>query len=83
MKDKEKFIFKDLEKILKDKKYISKENKKKLNYDTKLVDLGMDSLDVCEFNLNVEVKFDIYIPEGNAEELNSLRDYIDYIKPQI
>jgi acyl carrier protein len=43
-------------------------------------DLGMDSLDRYELVYRVEEEFDISIPDGNAGELKTIKDYVEYIE---
>ena len=43
-------------------------------------DLGADSLDVVELVMALEEKFDIQIPDADAEKLISIQDVVDYIE---
>ncbi|MGP1506737.1 MAG: acyl carrier protein [Campylobacter sp.] len=43
-------------------------------------DLGADSLDVVELIMALEEKFDIQIPDADAEKLISIQDVVDYIE---
>lgn len=43
-------------------------------------DLGADSLDLVELIMAVEEKFDISIPDEEAEKIETVQDTIDYIK---
>jgi len=43
-------------------------------------DLGADSLDVVELVMAIEEEFDICIPEGDAEGLDTVGSLIDYVK---
>jgi acyl carrier protein len=53
----------------------------KISLDSKFVDdLGADSLDIIELIMQVEEKYDIQIPDKDAEKLVYVRDVIDYIK---
>ena len=42
-------------------------------------DLGADSLDVVELVMALEEKFDIQIPDTEAEKLISIQNVVDYI----
>ncbi len=42
-------------------------------------DLGADSLDVVELIMALEEKFDIEIPDGDAEKLIKIEDVVKYI----
>lgn len=56
--------------ILKDTLYI---DEAELIDDASLSDdLGMDSLDSVEFVMEIEKKFNIYIPDENIEKVNTL-----------
>jgi acyl carrier protein len=43
-------------------------------------DLGADSLDLVELIMAVEEKFDISIPDEDAEKIETVQHTIDYIK---
>ncbi|MFZ4665493.1 MAG: acyl carrier protein [Prochlorotrichaceae cyanobacterium] len=43
-------------------------------------DLGADSLDVVETVMALEDKFDIEIPDEDAEKIVTVQDAVDYIK---
>ena len=42
-------------------------------------DLGADSLDVVELVMALEEKFDIEIPDDEAEKIQTVQDVMDYI----
>jgi acyl carrier protein len=42
-------------------------------------DLGADSLDQVELTMGLEEKFDIEIPDEDAEKIRTVQDAIDYI----
>ena len=42
-------------------------------------DLNADSLDVVEFIMALEEKFEIKIPDEAAENIKTVRDVVDYI----
>ena len=49
--------------------------------DAKFVeDLGADSLDVVELVMALEEKFDIEIPDDEAEKIQTLNDVVTYIE---
>ena len=43
-------------------------------------DLGADSLDVVELVMALEEKFDIEIPDEDAEKIQTVKDALDYIQ---
>ena len=43
-------------------------------------DLGADSLDVVELVMALEEKFDIEIPDDEAEKIQTVKDVVDYIE---
>ena len=43
-------------------------------------DLGADSLDVVEMIMALEEKFEIEIPDSEAEKIQTVQDVIDYIE---
>ena len=43
-------------------------------------DLGADSLDTVELIMEFEKEFDITIPEEKAENIQTVKDAIDYIE---
>ena len=49
--------------------------------DSKFIeDLGADSLDVVELVMALEEKFDIEIPDEDAEKILTVKDAINYIE---
>ena len=46
-------------------------------------DLGADSLDLVELIMAMEEKFDISIPDEDAEKISTVQDAIDYIRNAI
>jgi acyl carrier protein len=55
-------------------------NADEVKEDSKFVeDLGADSLDVVELVMALEEKFDIEIPDDEAEKIKTLKDVVDYI----
>ena len=52
-----------------------------VNPESKFVeDLGADSLDVVELVMALEEKFEIEIPDSDAEGIQSVKDVVDYIE---
>ena len=43
-------------------------------------DLGADSLDIVELIMSMEEKFDVEIPDDEAEKLKTVQDAVDYLK---
>ena len=43
-------------------------------------DLGADSLDVVELVMALEEKFDIEIPDEDAEKISTVKDAMDFIQ---
>jgi len=43
-------------------------------------DLGADSLDLVELIMAMEEKFDISIPDEEAEKISTVQDTIDFVK---
>lgn len=49
--------------------------------DSKFIeDLGADSLDVVELVMALEEKFDIEIPDEEAEKITTVKSAIDYVQ---
>lgn len=46
-------------------------------------DLGADSLDTVELVMAFEEKFDIEIPDEDAEKMRTVGDAIDYLKGKL
>lgn len=46
-------------------------------------ELGADSLDTVELVMALEEKFDIEIPNGDAEKMQTISDVIRYIESKI
>ena len=56
-------------------------NADEVKEDAKFVeDLGADSLDVVELVMALEEKFDIEIPDDEAEKIQTVKDVVDYIE---
>ena len=49
--------------------------------DSKIIeDLGADSLDVVELVMSLEYKFEVDIPDSDAEKLITINDVVTYIE---
>ena len=46
-------------------------------------DLGADSLDIVELVMEIEKRFEIEIPDEDAEKISSVQDAIDYITSHV
>ena len=56
-------------------------NADEIKDDAKFVeDLGADSLDVVELVMALEEKFDIEIPDDEAEKIQTIADVVTYIE---
>jgi len=56
-------------------------NKDQLSIETSFInDLGADSLDQVELVMEFEERFDLNIPEEDAEKIQTVGDSIKYIK---
>ena len=73
----DKKIFDAVSGIISDKLGVSEsEITEKANF---VSDLGADSLDVVELVMEIEKKFDIQIPDHDAETFKTVGDAVDYI----
>ena len=52
----------------------------KVNIETTLEDLGVDSLDAVELIMAVEEAYDIEIPEEDAKAFVSVKTIVDYVE---
>ena len=56
-------------------------NADEVKLESKFVDdLGADSLDVVELDMELESKFDVEIPDEEAEKISTVKDVVDYIE---
>ena len=52
-----------------------------VNLESKIIeDLGADSLDVVELVMALEEKFEVEIPDSDAEKLITINDVVSYIE---
>lgn len=54
-------------------------NEREISRDSKLTDLGADSLDSVEVIMEIEREFDFRIPDEDAEKMLTVGEMIDYI----
>lgn len=56
-------------------------NENEVKLESRFVDdLGADSLDVVELVMALEEKFEIEIPDEEAEKIATVKDVVDYIE---
>ncbi len=56
-------------------------NESEVKLESRFVDdLGADSLDVVELVMALEEKFEIEIPDEEAEKIATVKDVVDYIE---
>ena len=71
-------LFDDIKEVVVEQLSVSPEEVKE---ESKFVeDLGADSLDVVELVMALEEKFDIEIPDDEAEKIQTVKDVVDYIQ---
>ncbi len=71
-------VFDDVKEVVVEQLSVSPDEVKE---DSRFVeDLGADSLDVVELVMALEEKFDIEIPDDEAEKIQTVKDVIDYIE---
>lgn len=71
-------VFDDVKAVIVDQLSVN-ENEVKL--ESRFVDdLGADSLDVVELVMALEEKFEIEIPDEEAEKIATVKDVVDYIE---
>jgi acyl carrier protein len=71
-------LFDDVKEVVVEQLNVSPDEVKK---DSKFVeDLGADSLDVVELVMALEEKFDIEIPDEDAEKITTVTDAIAFIE---
>ncbi len=71
-------IFKTVKEVIVDQLGVDEEI---INMDATFVeDLSADSLDIVELIMDIEDKFEIEIPDSEAEKMVTVSDVVDYIK---
>jgi len=71
-------IFDDVKEVVVEQLNVN-EDEVKLESDF-VEDLGADSLDVVELVMALEEKFEIEIPDSEAEKIKTVKDVVDYIE---
>jgi len=54
-----------------------------LTEDTKLDDLGVDSIELMEFIINLEDEFALEISDDTIDHMDKLADLLDYLSEQL
>ena len=58
--------------------------KEKINKETSFInDLGADSLDIVELVMEFEERFQLTIPDEEAEKIKTVGDAVEYIKSKV
>ncbi|HEG2581616.1 TPA: acyl carrier protein [Campylobacter lari] len=71
-------IFDDVKKVVVEQLNVDEDAVK---MESKIIeDLGADSLDVVELVMALEEKFDVEIPDSDAEKLVKIEDVVNYIE---
>lgn len=71
-------VFEDVRDVVVEQLSVSPESVK---MESKIIeDLGADSLDVVELVMALEEKFNIEIPDSEAEKLIQIQDVVNYIE---
>lgn len=70
-------VFDDVKKVVVEQLNVDEAS---IKMESKIIeDLGADSLDVVELIMALEEKFDIEIPDADAEKLVKIEDVVTYI----
>lgn len=70
-------IFEKLKKIIVEQLGVNEEN---VTMQASFIDdLSADSLDIVELVMNIEEKFDLEIPDSEAEKIATVEDVVEYI----
>lgn len=59
---------------------ISEAVEQEVTEDSKIADLGLDSLDTVEMMLEIEEKFNITIPDNDFEKFVTVGDIVKYLE---
>jgi acyl carrier protein len=54
-----------------------------LTEDTKLYDLGVDSIELMEFIINLEDEFALEISDDTIDHMDKVADLLDYLSEQL
>ena len=54
-----------------------------IDENSRLQDLGIDSLDIVELVMALEEEFDMEIPDSDAEKVVTVGDVVEYIKENV
>ena len=54
-----------------------------LTEDTKLADLGVDSIELMEFIINLEDEFDLEISDDTIDHMVKVADLLDYLSGEL
>ncbi|MEO0258308.1 MAG: acyl carrier protein [candidate division WOR-3 bacterium] len=74
-------IFATLKEIIVDKLSVSEDQ---IKLESRFMeDLGADSLDVVELVMAIEEKFNIEIPDEDAEKIRTVGDAVNYIQAKL
>ena len=70
-------IFEELKKIIVEQLGVNEEN---ITMQASFIDdLSADSLDIVELVMNIEEKFDLEIPDSEADMIATVEDVVEYI----
>ena len=70
-------IYEELKKIIVEQLGVNEEN---VTMQASFIDdLSADSLDIVELVMNIEEKFDLEIPDSEAEKIATVEDVVEYI----
>jgi acyl carrier protein len=74
-------VFEDVKKIIVEIKDIPEEE---IQLSSNFAeDLEADSLDIVEMLMLLEEKYDIHIPEEEAEKMKTVQDLVDYVEQKM
>ena len=78
-----KVTLKNLAELIADVETASIIDEKDVELTDKLTDLGLDSLDVVEIVMEIEVKFDVLIPDDVYEAANTIEDLLNILNKDL
>ncbi len=74
-------IFEDVKAVIAEELEVEEDQ---IQMDSKIVDdLGADSLDVVELIMRLEEKFDVEIPDEDAEKIQTVGDAVKFIEARV